>query len=51
MTINRFVIAFLTLFLWYLFFRTYFRKSIATLLSLFVFGTPGFLWHFAHHHS
>lgn len=50
MTVNRSVLAFFTLVALYVFFRTYFGTAIATLLAASVFLTPGFLWHFAHHH-
>ena len=50
MTVNRAIIAFLTIIFLFLFFRTFLSPLSAMFSSLLVFLSPGVFWNFAHHH-
>jgi len=50
MTVNRVIIAIATMLALYGFFRATFGRFEAILVSIVSFFTPGFFWHFAHHH-
>lgn len=50
MTVNRFILAFLTMFLLTFYFSRYVSLLTASVCALLVFCAPGHLWHFAHHH-
>ncbi len=49
MTVNRVIIAMATLLALYSFFRAFFGRFEATLVSMVSLFTPGFFWHFAQH--
>jgi len=50
MTVNRFSLAFLTIVFLTLYFRKYMSKFVSSICAFMVVLTPGFIWHFAHHH-
>ncbi len=50
MTINRFFLSALTTFFLIIYFRRLMSEFSACVCAVLVFLTPGFFWHFAHHH-
>jgi hypothetical protein len=50
MTLNRFLIASMTMLILTLYYRKYFSPVLASLCAFLVIFSPGFLHHFAHHH-